>query len=481
VWGIVTIVLLSCTSALLWLSYDLMASYSLFGPSVLPHLIHAAAAISTAVLAVIVIGQLALRFVFARLLRSDPNDLQRSLLFAALSFAAVAIVLADLGFNPTTILTTSAIVTAVVGLSIQPLLGSMLSGLSLGRVVRVGDGVILDGQQIEVVSLNWRSVIGRRADGGTVVLPNSQLSNNALTILSRDHSAAVEIALEVPAGVAPHRLRELVGTLVMEFPEVDPVKPVRVRPIDYQPSKPFSGYSVAIWVRHYGQRRDVADRMLQRIWYLFQRENIVAYGNGGDPAATRNRELMPAVAAALRTAGESDGDAAKFAAQPERALDAGEILSFGAGERIVFPSRLTGRAGLLLNGELREDAIERLEHPLSREAWLDRIEQALAQHIGPYAEYAVREAAAGGGSVLQVCRMVGGEIDDPQRQVSFMRTVNPPSDISHRSGFLFRLRPDGLARSTENPILRAGEHALILALPEWTRDSDIRTTTKRIK
>ena len=469
-WGIVTIVLLSCASALLWLSYGFIASYQMFGLSAWPLLIHAAAALATAVLAVMLIAQITLRLVFPRLLRTDPNDLQRSLVFAVLSFAAVAVVLSHFGFDPTTILTTSAIVTAVVGLSIQPMLSSLLSGLSLDRAVRVGDGVLLDGEMIEVVSLNWRSVIGSRGDVGTVVLPNAQLTSGPLVVFSRDRPAQAEIRLEVAASVAPHRLRDLVRGVVLEFPEVDPAQPVVVRPIDYEPSRQFSRYRVIFWVRHYRQRGRVEDALLRRVWYVFQREKIVSHGSGAEPAEVAEPELLSTVASALRTAGANDAEVAQLAAQPERAIEAGELLGFGAGERIVFPSRLSGRRGLLVTGEVREMLRDQLEVHLSQQAWLKRIEQLLAEKIGPYAEYAVREASGGGASIMQICQTVARELDDPQAQASFIRAVNPPSDVSHQAGFLFQPQPEALLRPPAKPALYAIDHALILALPERPRD-----------
>lgn len=463
-WGLVTIVLLSAASVLLWLSYGFVASYSLFGASAWPVLIHAGAAIATAVLVVLLFGQSVLRFAFPRWLRTDPTDLQRSLVYAALSFAAVAIVLGHFGFDPTTILTTSAIITAVVGLSIQPMLGSLLSGLTVARAVRIGDGVMHDGKTIEVTALNWRSIVGKRGDGGTVIIPNAQLANGTLVIFPRDRSARAEVSVEVPANLPPHRLHELVRATLLEFPEVDPVKKVAFKPLPMQPDlypsdRSFARYHVEFWVRLYKKRGDIEEALLQRLWYVFQREQIVSHRGAAREA--ENSELLPEVTAALRAAGSAE--AALLAAQPERTLETGDLLSFGAGERIEFPARLSGRIGLLVNGELREAGSAAGEVRRSNAAWLERIEHQLTQHIGPFSAYAVREAAAGGATALQVCNIVAREIDDPETQARFIRAVDPPSDVTYRSGYLIQPPTDA------KPALCAVEHALILALPEPPR------------
>jgi small-conductance mechanosensitive channel len=471
-WGFISILLLSAVTAVLWLSYGFAAAYKMFNLSMVPPVIHAAAAVSTAVLIVIVVAQLLLRVGFARLLRTDPTGLQRGLVFGALSFTAAAAVLAHLGFDLTTILTTSAIVTAIVGFSIQPTLGSAVSGLAVDRIVRVGDGVLLNGEDIEITSLNWRSAAGRRHDGGMVILPNAQLANTTLIIFPRDRPARAQVALEVPASVPPDRVRALINAIVDDFPEVDARRPVVLELETSGTGNSVAGYRAAFWVRHYAQRSQVEADVLSRIWYVFRREKIAP---SGDPQeAHGDAELLPTLTAALHEAAAQRPVLIGLGNKAKEALQLGEILRYGDGERVVLPTRLAGRSCLLIDGSIAQidsasDTPMRA-HP-RREASLVLIEQSLALHIGPYAEVAVHRAAANGASLPEICDTVAQEIDDPDARQAFVRNIDVPRDVILGPGFLFQAA-EARREGGDESQLRAVGHALILAAPDGLLSAD---------
>jgi len=110
----------------------------------------------------------------------------------------------------------------------------MMSGLALNSVVRIGDAVLVDGEHVEVSSLDWRSVTARRADGHAVVLPNAHLVTSTLQVVPHDRSVRAEIKVEVPAGVPPHRVRHLVTDLVTDFAAVDSTRAVGVLPMTFR-------------------------------------------------------------------------------------------------------------------------------------------------------------------------------------------------------------------------------------------------------
>jgi hypothetical protein len=96
-----------------------------------------------------------------------------------------------------------------------------------------------------------------------------------------------------------------------------------------------------------------------------------------------------------------------------------------------------------------------------------RIKHLLTQRIGPFAEYAVDLAAAGGVGLDIVCRTVAQEIDDPAARAEFLEAASPPPERLHDPGLLFPTRRNFAHRLLSDPPLRAVEHALILAAPEW--------------
>lgn len=470
-WQVLTFVLLVTIVSLLWLSYEVASAFSLFGSSFIPEVLHVVAAAATAALFVVAAGQLILRVGFASYLRTEPTGLQRGLVLSVLIFAAVAVMLAHFGVDLSTILTTSALVTAIIGLSIQPTLGSLMSGLTVDRALGVGDGVSMNGETLEITSMTWRSVVCRRSDGATVIIPNAKLADNTLEILPRAQPTRAEVIIKVNPALAPHILRKMVDQIIADIDEVD-----LLRPVEVAATAAIGRHRVIFWVGHYSQRGGAEANFQHRAWYTLRREHPAESANaaGADAATVR------AVEAASRTARSARGEHKISDAPADSLIEAGEILSYGNGERIILPERLDGHTCLLIGGTLAEAlapadamapaAVSRSQAlpatvPGTRQAWLDRIQRRLALRIGPYAEHATRTAAANGASIAEVCAAVATEIDDPAEREAFIHEVNPPSERIHHSGLLFRSRRDGLQRLWSDPPLRAIEHAVIIAVP----------------
>src|SRR5437763_15307603 len=87
----------------------------------------------------------------------------------------------------TGIVATSAVITAVIGLSFQDTLGNMMGGmaLQLERTIGVGDWIRIDGQEGIVKEIRWRHTSIETRNWDTIVIPNSALMKSQATILGR--------------------------------------------------------------------------------------------------------------------------------------------------------------------------------------------------------------------------------------------------------------------------------------------------------
>jgi small-conductance mechanosensitive channel len=134
--------------------------------------------------------QVALLFVFRvaspRLGVHPPRILQDVLLVVALIVFGL-VMLSVNGVNPTNLFTTSALITAVVALSLQDTLGNILGGLALqtDRSVQVGDWVRIENSVGRVVEIGWRQTSIETNDWETIVVPNSVLVKNRFLVLGR--------------------------------------------------------------------------------------------------------------------------------------------------------------------------------------------------------------------------------------------------------------------------------------------------------
>ena len=93
-----------------------------------------------------------------------------------------------LGFDPSSLLTTSAVITAMLAFAMQDTLGNILAGVSLqlDSSLQVGDWVKVDDLVGRVVQIRWRQTTIRTRNGEMVAVPNGQLMRGRFSVVGRD-------------------------------------------------------------------------------------------------------------------------------------------------------------------------------------------------------------------------------------------------------------------------------------------------------
>ncbi len=89
------------------------------------------------------------------------------------------------GLDPASLLTTSAVITAVLAFSMQDTLGNVLGGvvLQLDDSLKIGDWVRIDDISGQVVDVRWRHTAIETRNRETVVIPNGWLVKNRFTVI----------------------------------------------------------------------------------------------------------------------------------------------------------------------------------------------------------------------------------------------------------------------------------------------------------
>jgi small-conductance mechanosensitive channel/CRP-like cAMP-binding protein len=109
----------------------------------------------------------------------------------AVGLAYIAAVLGGMrryGVELSGIIATSAVVTAILALSLQATLGNILGGVALqvDKSVRVGDWIQLEnGRQGRVREIRWRHTVIETRDWDTLVVPNATLLSATIVILGK--------------------------------------------------------------------------------------------------------------------------------------------------------------------------------------------------------------------------------------------------------------------------------------------------------
>lgn len=195
-----------------------------------------------------------------------------------LIYAAVAIItLCAAGAEPTSLLATSALLTMVIGLSLQETLGNMFAGLSIQmqRPFEVGDWIQFDSEDTigRVVEINWRATKVQTMEQVEVIVPNGTLAKAPIRNYTKP-SVIVRrsVFVQAPYDVPPGRVHELILSSVAD------AAGVLAEPAPSVVTREFKDSGVEYWVRffinEFHDRDVIAGRVRNRIWYAFNRAGI---------------------------------------------------------------------------------------------------------------------------------------------------------------------------------------------------------------
>jgi small-conductance mechanosensitive channel len=166
------------------------------------------AVLATGIAAIRLAGLLLFRALLPLLGAQPPRIAEDVLLVAA--YAAWGVVrLRVAGMDLGSLVTTSAVITAVIAFAMQDTLGNVLGGLflELDDSIAVGDWVRLDDLSGRVEDIRWRHTAIRTRNGDRVIVPNSALMKSRFTVIGNPDIEHVrwrrwiwfDAGLEVPA------------------------------------------------------------------------------------------------------------------------------------------------------------------------------------------------------------------------------------------------------------------------------------------
>jgi len=215
--------------------------------------------------------------IFAQMRRPCPlNRLIRgSIRTAIMLCAALLLIKYLLEYNISVLLTSTAIITGVIGFAMQGVLGNLLAGVSLhaSRSMSVGDWVEVDGTIGQLILVNWRETRLRTLGGHIVIVPNGKLEDVTVKNFSsptslRRHEVAVATSYgDAPGDVIEALLESADG---IELVEKHPVPDAYVTGF-----KDFCiEYVLRFWSKQYEQNVTIEGHVMRMIWYKFQRRGI---------------------------------------------------------------------------------------------------------------------------------------------------------------------------------------------------------------
>lgn len=186
------------------------------------------------------------------------------------------------GFSVAGLITTSAVLTAVIGFSLQDTLGNVMGGLSLqlDKSVAVGDWISLGaGLPVgRVTEIRWRYTAIETRNWETVIIPNGALVKSQVTILGKRIGEPGQWRRTVEFFVDFRTPPPQVIEAVQEALRADPVPNVATSPaplvLFMGVRDSFAVYAVRYWLTDllYDDGTDSAVRI--RMWFALRRADI---------------------------------------------------------------------------------------------------------------------------------------------------------------------------------------------------------------
>lgn len=197
----------------------------------------------------------------------------RDLLTLLVYTIVVFLVLRSVGVDVSALLTTSAIVTAVIGLALQETLGNVFSGLSLQlqKPFEPGDWIRFDSYLGRVQGIGWRSTSLITRNLEILDVPNGLLAREVVTNY-RGAAIGDELFVGLPYKTPPSVAKRVIVEVLREVPDVVSM-PAPCAELDEYGDSAIK-YRVRFWMRDYSRQEGVRDAIMTNLWYALQRHGI---------------------------------------------------------------------------------------------------------------------------------------------------------------------------------------------------------------
>lgn len=421
-------------SLLGWLAFWIISSLNLFEQA--PELGQFALGMGLTISAITLVSVLA-RFLLHTVLNGafqvKPSGLVSAIVYSTLSLGAGIALLSQLGVDVGAILTTSAIVGAVVGLSMQSTLGSIISGMSMSAepLLKIGSAIYFENRTVFIEQKTWRHVIGRRLDNIRVIIPNAMLANMPILVLPEDGPTRFDVFLHLPPDIPPQRVTDLLSHAFTDVEHMDATRAIMVTPIETQPDVDSIKYRIRLWARTYSHVTILQGEVLRRAWYVLERANI-RQPRHQFYASTPPRQIKTSlIEEIIRSAHPEDLD--------QDTVFKTRQYRFAPSEVLRFPQSEKGRSLIIIQGQVHEygsSYLNPMEHgrsarphlptmsvqKLSISAIVRKIADLLAMDTGPVAEQLVRDAMSSAKDLEEFVALLSENVHDEARREVFLKT-----------------------------------------------------------
>jgi small-conductance mechanosensitive channel len=347
-----------------------------------------------------------------------------------------------LGWNLTALLTTSALLTAVVGFALQATLGNLFAGVAIQieQAFYIGDVIRIGSRVGRIEALQWRSISIRTFDGSRLVIPNNQISIETVEVYPANKPVRITAIVPAPIHASPESIMKLILKIILAAPDVDTsIKPL-IRIYEYNTVHGIINYQIRYFVDNFMKKHVVDGIVKDRIWYAFDRNNIQLpimplltseLLDSCTQMQTRkkvniSKETIEKCITSISYYSDKSHQKVKTIAQNVK------IFTYGTGEPLLYTEPEVSAIYYIYRGIVKIKQAEKMNKDLDfhiteidlYEHWpsddLKKIHQQLCMVMGPISEQLVRQAANRTLDTRQLYLLLAENIENKNEQSKFL-------------------------------------------------------------
>ena len=295
-----------------------------------------------------------------RVLPSSPKIL-RDLIFIVGSLVLIALNLKEqASIDLVGLVTTSAVLTAVIGLAAQDPLKDLIGGLSLQleQVIREGDWVEIDGQIGRVQSISWRDTEINSRFGSRLIFPHTNSNSSTIQNFTKNGVHGNQLIIGLDYSMPPDRAKAIMQKISDNHPLVlrSPASIVRIRSFE----ESSINYEWINWQKDFGQSLALRGDLQEQLWYALRREGFSFPFSVRDVRLTKTNQQTNPHPPSKETLSQSIRqllrDNPLFATlsdnQRQKMINMSSFCSYGPGEIIVKENEDGDSLFMLINGHV---------------------------------------------------------------------------------------------------------------------------------
>lgn len=267
----------------------------------------------------------------------------KNIITAVILVVAVLVLLKEiLNINVTSLIATTTVLTATIGLAFQSTLANMLAGLTihLEKPLKQGDWISAAGHEGHVMDITLRSTRIKTIENNEIFIPNSKVLSEAVVNFSLpDQRCVRKLSVVVNYHVPPNTVRKALLDLLAGVPGVLRQPAAMVRVVDYGD---FAiEYEIRYAIGEYQRHLEIEAAIMNLVWYRFKRDGIeipfpIRTVHMKEITAETRRADQERITAEILSIMEKADILAPLSKEERRRLaEAVGVKAFAAGERPV--------------------------------------------------------------------------------------------------------------------------------------------------